>query len=667
MDTTAIINHHSILIGVNAYPEHLKIPENARDPSLKGCVQDVQDIKKFMDGLPFPVGVKMLTATRKAGPPPQFLAEDPQSSATYDNVLSTFENLTSVAKSGDVVYIHFSGHGTRTRAESPSSEDSSEITEDLALVLPCGEAGNDIRYLRGTELADLLKRMVDKGLIVTLVLDCCFSGIDFRRDDASIRALPYDPTVDLKYPTKFEKSVNHAPVITGNRDASIVFKRLTSPRGYTILTACGPNEIAKELQDENGHWYGALSYFLLRTLVARDGIGRKHRDVYHHLCARFRDSWPKQNPSLYGNKEQGFFGQYFPETRELPISVVRRSQGDFQLQAGRAHGVQAGDKFQVYRLESIKYDSTLTDAMMMAEITYAGALTSDLKPVGTLGLQMRTGWMARSLTRNALGAFWIKLPPDPPYCDEWMRALQERSLNVYTDDVQDRPFSFQIVLSENHELELRDESNQTIINIPPLSRDQIEASYICDILEHLAKYNLVKTISNETASPPFRDAFNIRIKRSDKLFDPDRPVEVKHDEKAKPELELEVENKGTKDLYLHVYDLGPFWQIENALRGNHDVVLSKFSRPGSTGLWRKKMKTVVPAEMLARGDSWCIDIIKVFVTSRPTSFDTLELPKMGVAAKKTMPQIDSSTGRGTGVDALEHWLAFNFSIRTYLG
>ncbi len=115
------------------------------------------------------------------------------------------------------------------------------------------------------------------------------------------------------------------------------------------------------------------------------------------------------------------------------------------------------------------------------------------------------------------------------------------------------------------------------------------------------------------------------------------------DKEAKFMFELQVENKGPKSIYAFIYDLGPCWQVENILRGSYEVVPSKHTGPGFTGVLKKKLKTMVPEEIKKSGRYQCEDIIRVFVTSHPTSFDMLALPKLGESIKKSA---GSRTGRG---------------------
>jgi len=193
--------------------------------------------------------------------------------------------------------------------------------------------------------------------------------------------------------------------------------------------------------------------------------------------------------------------------------------------------------------------------------------------------------------------------------------------------MEEHPFSFHVTLNSNKEYEIRDESDQRITNLPTMMHDQTDASHVCNIMEHLARFKLVRDLANNVPTGPFRESFNIQIiSRSGEIFHPGCLVEVEHNDAVKFMFELVVENKGNQDHYLYVYNMGPCWQIENILRGNHEVVPPQHSSQGFTGMSKKKLKTMVPPEMREKGHRQCEDIIKVFVTSQPTSFDLLELP-----------------------------------------
>ncbi|MCJ1269028.1 hypothetical protein MMC22_008916 [Lobaria immixta] len=602
-----IVTHYAILIGIDAYPNR----------PLTSCVHDVLEIKNYLiKELLKSVHIQIFTAAKSTDLKSCNPAEDSVLWPTYDNVTAAFRKVTSLARAGDFVYIHYSGHGTRME---PLSEFSNESTGDLALVLLRGEKENREPYLRGWILAHLLKAMVDKGLVVTLVLDCCFSAAVYRDDDdPTIRFLPYDAEVDSKYPLSLEtlsleKSPEYGADRPANRDASMLPNWLINPDAYAILVACGPHEFAKGVtSDVRNH--GALSYFLLRAFTECDGLRKKHRNIYQHLCAGFRKSGPQQNPVLYGNKDQGFFGHTISGIDINLISIIERD-GSLQLQAGQAHGVCDHDRFTVRPLGSVESNSSSKGDPVIAEVTQARALTS------------------------------------LPHPDEWLAALKARSLDVHFD-IDQHPYLFHALLNNCKENEILDDSDHKIINLPTMSHHQMDVSSICDVLEHLVRYKLVRDLANQAPADAFMESFKVQIIcRSGEIFDPECVVEVEEDEKAKFTFELQVGNKRNNALYVSIYDMGPCWQVQNIFHGSYAVVPTRDNEEGFTGVYRKKLKTMVPQEMREKGHRQCQDIIKVFVTSRPTSFDLLEIADRIYEENSDIP---------------EEWAALNFPIRTSL-
>ena len=133
MEGQNTITHYAILIGIDDYP----------DKPLRSAVIDVEDNKKFLESL-MKASVKIQTLTASQT---DRTSSDPVKEKlwpTYDNVISTFKTVTSLARPGDFVYIHYSGHGTR---KPPWGEFSDNSTGDLALVLLDGGKENHLKYL----------------------------------------------------------------------------------------------------------------------------------------------------------------------------------------------------------------------------------------------------------------------------------------------------------------------------------------------------------------------------------------------------------------------------------------------------------------------------------------------------------------------------------------
>ncbi|KAK4076864.1 hypothetical protein Purlil1_12546 [Purpureocillium lilacinum] len=241
-------NHYAILIGIDDYPYK----------PLRSAVRDVEDMKLHLEStLRDAVHIQILAESQTN----QELcdqAKDLMARPTHDGVICAFKTVISRAQAGDFVYVHFSGHGTR---KPPCGEFSDRTTGDLALVLLSHEERR-VRYLWGFEMASYIKTMVDSGLVVTLVLDCCFSASVYRQEGSDVRFLPYDAETDSKYPSDPERLADKYPIC---RDTSMQPNWLTNPDRYAILAACGPQEGAVEPKFDGQH-HGAFSYFLLRIL-----------------------------------------------------------------------------------------------------------------------------------------------------------------------------------------------------------------------------------------------------------------------------------------------------------------------------------------------------------------------------------------------------------------
>lgn len=662
----------AILIGINAY---LEVP-------LKGCVRDVEAIENILKGTRgAPVEIHRFTADLDNFPRSTSVTDEPSVCPTYDNICSCFNDVTNEAQAGDFVYIHYSGHGTTTERVD---EVSNKITRDLALVLLLAPDNPQIRYLGGLQLAHLIKRMVQKGVVVSLVLDCCFSGGVVRKDH-SVRFLDYDPSMDALFAREGDQYTNledtdHESIY---RTASLRPNWLINPDGYTILTACGPSEVARELTiNKNGDRHGFLSYFLLRTFLKLGGVEGEHRQIYHHIRARFQESCAKglikQTPMIYGNARLCFFGPSKCQRQVNSIPILVRPDGTIQLEAGKAHAICTLDVFALAPLDTIPdHNSTL------ARVTKVDALTSELILVDLKAQQPETGWMAEPLSVSDLSKHPLRLQLNNLHTKQWEATLKGRwGFDIVDDADTLRHASLHITANNDDMYEIQDEKSNWIIATPitASSSDQ-DTQHLVSILTHLCRFFKVRDLFNSSttdASDAFNQSFDVRIINAHgKNFKPgcihqewictqcnhtECMIEVEEGEN----LQLQINNHNASDgrpLYLHLYCMGHDWEIENMLCANHEIILPRNTAVDAKGMWKKTMKMVLSDETKQKGLSHFDDIIKVFVTERQTSFSSLELPELltPLEIKTTVPNRGVPWNNGS-----ENWAALNFRIRTHL-
>jgi hypothetical protein len=651
----------AVLIGINLY---VKRP-------LEGCVRDVEIIKEYLETGSTPMDIVTLTASAPAEPNSHLPANEPDSWPTYENVTSRLERITERAKPGDFVYIHFSGHGTRNGN-----------TGGLDLVL--FDDVSEIRYLDGKELATLVNEMVKKRLFVTLVLDCCFSGSVVRHgalQDAAIRTIAYDPAVDAMYPRRRYPSHEASPPL---RDARILPKWLIDPDGYTILTACGPHEVAEELTLRDGKKSGALSYFLVEALTSlrKRAVEITHESLYRYLCLQLHVNWPKQYPMCYGNRKFHFLGEFRSGLDTAYIQVFTTQDGKrLHLRAGHAHGVCEDDEYALSPLNSP--EDVFTNArigLVRVKVVAVRGLTSDLVGIEptTIPGRVKTGWKARPLTSLSPRKVLIGLMANVGDQAQWMATAKQRGCRyLVLEGAGDQGCLFNVTRNKGHEYEILDESHRQIISLPaiPSGRDGA-LDCVVDTLIHLAAFKYFEGIENRIPKQSLETSIELHLndEAGRDLGEP-AVVDIKHGDL----LSLTVENLSQQPLYLAIFDLGPSWQVDSLLSqsgGGGFVVLPK--NEGSSDKKKIPWKMYVPETFSSQGRYQCEDILKVFVTSKPSSFAPLLLPKVPSSAEdlgwsvrgdrdrlSTFLSELTASFRGPEGDILDGWwTTWNFHIRT---
>ncbi|ORY12053.1 hypothetical protein BCR34DRAFT_587553 [Clohesyomyces aquaticus] len=626
----------ALLVGIDAYPPGLRV--------LEGAVRDIELLGNFLRNKDKNITVYELAArvnqTSSSTTP---IAEGLPTSPTHTNVLSIFDNIIGLARSSDFVYFHFSGHGT--------AKPERDKVKPLALVLLSGDQPPKcgIRYLWGRELARVIKRMAEKGIHLTITLDCCYSG-SIMRSDRWVRYLPYDPVVGEAYevdaalfPPSFDEVVP-----SRSRNGSLLPRWLANPEDCSIITACGPTEIAKELEDRKTKTiHGALSYYLLQAYRIVDRLDARIDMIYQHIQSMFREDERHQVPTLLGDGKYGILGHGRESSDAGIISTIRRKDQPIQLPIGTAQGLCIGDRFQLWPLQ----DET---EKVLAEVTQATCLRSALvianKESSSHNREIR--WMAKPERRSAVQQFRISISPSEPQLIPLTEILVTRG---FTTNNEDEEPCMQVGVKGDGTLEITDSSDEPIPFLSELPLTGLTTVEIADRIEHLLWYKWTRDLTNNHPSATFRDSYSIYVSADERSFQPGQKIiEVKHEDCIK----FVAENKGDCDLYWFIYGMGRLWDVYCAFKRSHVVVTA-----GSDSTRRIKMTVDdgPQGESLSQSD----DVFKVFVTSHWTSFNCLILPELRQNGnKKTEEKHAIETISGSRSSYSEAWDVMNFHVRT---
>ncbi|KAI9776675.1 MAG: hypothetical protein M1816_005153 [Peltula sp. TS41687] len=617
----------AVLVGIDFYIN--------RDQLLKGCVNDIEDMSSYLEKNYSSVNITKFAAAIDTNDSTQTTPSGPVASwPTYDNITSQLKQITHAAPSGAFVYVHYSGHGARK--PTAASEYQENDGSDAALVLFDTDKGE--RYLKGIELASLFDDMVIKGIRHTVVLDCCYSG-GVSRGNIRIRGVPWDDVTASAFLTdKLKLSLPSEPAKTVSRDAFTNQHWLLTPRGYTLMAACGPDEMAHESSGIDGRQNGAFSYQFLNALrfASENGYKVTYGSIYRWLCAKLHHSSSRQHPILFGNDDAVFMdSESKGKGQKSTCNIIKISEdGQLRLNGGHAHEVCLGDEYTVYPFEQLNPEAlgeSKTEARVKIKAVHA--LQSEVEQVQSSpdGRGIKAGWHAALLTpfrpKTQVRLF---LKADTSWKDminqsPWLRE-------VAMDQAGFTLPSFGVCVTEENEYAILDGCGDRMLNLPTVSAASTHAVHqIVIILEHLAKFANIEGLESQSRDSLLVSDFSIELKAND----PSKQLRVnKLQVKDGGKVSVIFKNHTDTTLNLTVFDMGPLRQVSKLYPsvdgGDWKAVLPKqveygIQFPGEISF---TVKMTVPNSLKNKDQSPVEDVLKFFVTTRPTSFAALESPTL---------------------------------------
>lgn len=168
--------------------------------------------------------------------------------ATKAGILTAFGNLSKRCKKGDIVYIHFSGHGqqiTDVNGDEDDGWDEAWIPYDAMFAYSSSYRGEN--HLVDDEIAiwmsKIKQKIGDTGKLL-VVVDSCHSG-DSLREDNGEEVFCRGATDDFIIPIKNKP----------HRSAK-------TKENWLTLTACRDYQVNCEVKTIKGNYYGMLSFAL---------------------------------------------------------------------------------------------------------------------------------------------------------------------------------------------------------------------------------------------------------------------------------------------------------------------------------------------------------------------------------------------------------------------
>lgn len=196
--------------------------------------------------------------------------------ATKANILRELRLLSSRVSDGDVVYLHFSGHGQifeDVNHDETDGRDQSFVCYDACLDSNFKYKGK--QYVGQNHLLDdelfpfinQLKNRVGKSGNVIVVFDSCYSDGSARNGSPEVA----DPDCDVDFTDTTRGTDEEFPADT---NVKLYLQRIKKPANFsstggrlTIICACGSDKVNHECKAKHsGRKYGSLSYCISKLL-----------------------------------------------------------------------------------------------------------------------------------------------------------------------------------------------------------------------------------------------------------------------------------------------------------------------------------------------------------------------------------------------------------------
>ncbi|HEY6597752.1 MAG TPA: caspase family protein, partial [Pseudomonadales bacterium] len=213
----------ALLIGINQYKSV---------PPLQGSVNDVSTMREVL-----------MTRWNFSSSNIEMVLDG---QATRANILAALNRLVSTARPDEVVYVHYSGHGSQVQDLNGDESDGLDET-----IVPQDGRGGDVPDIVDDELDVIFSKLRAKSAVI--VLDSCHSGTATRAFDVRTRSVPQDTRVDL-----------YRTGVTATSTRAIT--PLQRSR-FVVMSGAADNEEALDGPVE-GRYHGFFTYALSRSFTS---------------------------------------------------------------------------------------------------------------------------------------------------------------------------------------------------------------------------------------------------------------------------------------------------------------------------------------------------------------------------------------------------------------
>ena len=544
----------ALLIGIDNYKSSEVRP-------LRGAVNDVRLMRDILIG--------------KFGMVPQNITILENEQATHKAIIDTIKsNLIAKSNKGDVVVLHFSGHGSQMK--DVSGDEVDQLDETL---VPYDSRTEGVFDISDDEVNGLLKQLTQKTKNVTFVFDSCHSGAAARGGN-TVRQIEADRRTPPPVPAY--------AISSRGTEGDADFRPSNSD--YVLISGSLAKELSNETEFE-GRRHGALTWFLASALRTAQPT-TTYRALMDQVKTEVSTRFPSQHPQIEGpGQDLLVFG--VDKINVKPYVLVEPAGAQqARVEAGKAFGLGKGSILQVYEPGTSDFEKAKPIASL--EITDVSDFESKAKVADGGRIQPHSRTILNTVTFGEL-----TIPVFVNAAQSAQLAKVKDSLSAMQAIALAKDETGARLVIKEQDGKIRIHSGDLELLVPPVSAgDSNAVSRVSDQIKNIVHWMVVFDLKNPESG--IRIKFDFR-RTNDPLGAPS-PSQVPSGTK----LSYKVENLSNQPVYVYVLDVSSDGSIAVLHPRDEQQQLPP------DGHFERRLRMSVPP-----GHSGVTDVLKVIATLKP--------------------------------------------------
>lgn len=542
-----------------------------------------------------------------------FLEEDIivllDANATKKGILDALAKLQSNIVKGDIIVIHYSGHGQQIfddNGDEIDNKDESIVPYDAFVRYSDTYKGES--HLRDDEIGNIItnfRNQLGKSGQLLLLLDSCHSGTATRGAKTRGGEATFAP-------------VGWSEKNSEKTSGSAMFEKATIDQDaapFVMITGASADELNYEFEE-----FGSLSYAFSKAMTDL-GTDFSYRQLFSKITANMNVISPKQTPTIEGDMDYKLFkGEYVAQQSYYEIYKISKPD-ILQVNAGKLNGLF--DKTTVFIMPAGSSKVDNSKIIATGTITNAKFNSATIKLDKSLGdTNQKKYWVF--VDKLSYGDIVLKVYLDPSVKDATIKEgvtsfLTKNNMGEVVKSIQNSDL---IVSKTASEYVLNSSQSNTSIDQFTCSRGSGDLELITQKLFNYAQGQYLKNLSLKNYDYEFE--FKLlpieynsetntagELKPENSLYSPSGIFEVNVGD---THVVLQVTNKSKKPLYFSIIEINSKGEL-SPFMPNNKCKLNDSERklePGKTMIFKDCVYSFGPPfERL---------ILKGFATTTPINF-----------------------------------------------